>query len=254
MTLRSDQAAGLRRLFGERQLALWPVVAPAALPGSDALLDALIGALLERGLRLLVVDASARAQAPHERARIDLAAGIEQLGADVRWLEARGLVARHLDTHGRAGALREALCEVASGSDVLLVHAPVADLARLLPGAQCLRPLLLTDLQAEGLTAAYGAMKWLHERAGCGAFSALLAAPPGLTQTRRVAQRLADTGERFLGVALADWAAVDVRAGPTRAAGTALRRLVRDALEPEGLGGRTHNALHRQHPGRAALF
>ena len=96
-----DQAEGLRRLFcteaPRNPPRLVPVVAPAEpLGAGDYLLDQLVGAYLERGLKVLVVDAGPRAQPAPDLARVDLAACVQRLSADVRWLDAKGLVAHHL--------------------------------------------------------------------------------------------------------------------------------------------------------------
>jgi len=230
-----DQAEGLRRMFGAAagggtRATLVPVVAPVALPAGDYLLDQLVGAYLERGLKVLVVDASPRAQPAPELARVDLAACVQRLSSEVRWLEARGLVAHHLDARGQATALREHLADAAPDADVVLLHAPVAELARVLPGAAHCRPVLLADLEQASITAAYAAMKWLHQRAGLSVFSLLLAGHPQLALTQRVMRQLADTAERFLGVALAESVAVEVRTGLRADVAPALRRLARDSL------------------------
>ncbi len=229
-----DQAEGLRRLFGARtgggRAVLVPVVAPAQLAAGDALLDQLVGAYLERGLKVLVVDASPRAQPAPELARVDLAACVQRLSSEVRWLEARGLVAHHLDARGQATALREHLADAAPDADVILLHAPVAELARVLPGAPQCRPVLLADLEQTSITAAYAAMKWLHQRADQAVFNLVVAGHPKLALTQRVMRQLADTAERFLGVVLAESVAVDLRPGLRADVAPGLRRLARDSL------------------------
>jgi hypothetical protein len=229
-----DQAEGLRRLFGSRpsggHATLVPVVAPAQLADGDYLLDQLVGAYLERGLRVLVVDASPRAQPAPELARVDLASCVQPLSKDVRWLEARGLVAHYLDARGQATVLRERLADAAPDADVILLHAPVAELARVLPGAPHCRPVLLADLEQASITAAYAAMKWLHQRADQAVFTLLLAGHPKLAMSQRVMRQLADTAERFLGVVLAESVAVEVRPGLRSAVSPDLRRLARDSL------------------------
>jgi hypothetical protein len=74
-----DQAAGLRALFNPRLGQLVPVVDNPLVAGSEGLLDALVGAYLERGLQVLVVDAGLRARALADLAQINLAACIETL-------------------------------------------------------------------------------------------------------------------------------------------------------------------------------
>lgn len=228
-----DQADGLRRLFRPHRAVLLPVLAQSGIEHSEGLIDQLVGAYLERGLKVLVVDAGAQARAASELARVNLAACIEALSADVGYIEARGLVGHYLDAQGSAARLVPALRAAAPQTDVILLHAPVAELARVLSGSEPCRPLLLCDLQQPHLTAAYAAMKWLQQRAGCQVFGLLLAANPRLALSQRVAAQLADTAERFLGAALPSWAAVDPQTGLRGAPSAELRRLARDSL----LGG-----------------
>jgi hypothetical protein len=227
-----DQAAGLRALFTPRLGQLVPVVDNPLVAGSEGLLDALVGAYLERGLQVLVVDAGLRARALADLAQINLAACIETLSPQVMWLDARGLVAHHLDARGSAAELLPALQDAAPQADVILLRAPVAELARVLapPLRQSTRPVLLTDLAPENLRAAYAAMKWLRERAGSVVFGLLVAGSPQLKLTQRIATQLADCAERFLGAALPAWAGIT----PGRELGNPLRRLARDCLLCEG--------------------
>lgn len=225
-----DQAAGLRALFAPRpQARLVPLVDAPGVEQADALIDRLVAAYLERGLRVLVVDAGQRAPQASELARVNLAACIQALGPQVGWLDARGLIGQHLDHRGSAAGLVQRLRDAEPAAEVLLLRAPVAELARVLSspeGAAC-RPLLVTDLQQQGLTAAYAATKWLRERADCRVFGLLVAGHPQLKLTQRVARQLADTAERFLGAALPCWAGLAPQAGPD----AALRRLAHDSLQ-----------------------
>jgi hypothetical protein len=236
-----DQAEGLRRLFGaeapRHPPRLVPVVAPVEpLAAGDYLLDQLVGAYLERGLKVLVVDAGPRAQPAPDLARVDLAACVQRLSADVRWLDAKGLVAHHLDARGQASSLRERLVDAAPEADVIVLHAPVAEMARVLPGAPTCRPVLLADLAPSSITAAYAAMKWLHQRADVSVFSVLVGAHPKVALTQRVMRQLADTAERFLGVAVADTVAIEPKSGLRSEVAPALRRMARDSLRPLSAG------------------
>lgn len=235
-----DQADGLRRLFAPHAGVLVPVLSQPGIEASDLLIDTLVGAYLERGLQVLVVDAGAAARAAPELARINLAACLETLSDDVSMLEARGLVGHYLDAQGSAARLPDALRQAAPHADVILLHAPVAELARVLVGQPACRPILMADLKPEHLTAAYGAMKWLQQRAGCQVFGLLLAGHPKLALTQRIAAQLADCAERFLGAALPVWAALDPLAGLRAAPSAELRRLARDSLLGEGLESRHH--------------
>lgn len=229
----TDQAAGLRRLFQAAEGGLVPVVAPSTWEGAEALLDALVGAYLERGLQVLVVDASPAAKPASELVRVRLEACIEPLSADVSYLEARGLIGHFLDVTGAATALLPALRQACPQADVILLFAPAAELARVLTGGQLCRPIVLVDLQPEHLTDAYAAMKCLHQRAGCRVFGFLVAGPSRLTLVRRMAEQLTHCAERFLGAAVPVWAAVDPKQGVNALLSAELRRLARDSLPIE---------------------
>jgi flagellar biosynthesis protein FlhG len=203
-----DQAAGLRALFARPASRVVPVIDNPAIAEADSLLDALVGAYLERGLRVLVVDAGARAPLYNELALLNLSACVERLSDQVSWLDARGLVAHHLDTRGSASGLLRRLRDAAPGVDLMLVRASAAELARVLAGESDLRPVLLADGQQQSLTSAYAGMKWLVERLGCQVFELLIAGQPEAQLTQRIARQLGETAERFLGVALGGWAAL----------------------------------------------
>lgn len=225
-----DQAAGLRALFQRREPVLVPVLDNPSVEGIDTLLDALVGAYIERGLQVLVVDAGARAQPAGDLALVNLAACIETLSPQVGWLDARGLAAHFLDARGSAAQLLQRLREASPQAEVIVLRAGAAELARILASPHPLpaRPVLLTDLQQQNLTAAYAGMKWLAERAGSKVFHLLIAGQPEARLTQRIARQLADTAERFLGVALAGWAGLPP--GHSPAPTLALRRLAHDGL------------------------
>jgi flagellar biosynthesis protein FlhG len=241
-----DQAAGLRALFRPRQPQWVPVLDSPQCEGAEVVLDALVGAYLERGLNVLVVDAGARARTVSELALLNLAACIEPLSAKVSWLEARGLISHHLDHRGSAARLLPLLAAAAPQADVILLRAGVAEMARVLapPQAQQTRPVLVTDLQQHNLTAAYSAMKWLRERTSTVVFGLVVAGHPDLALTQRIARQLADCAERFLGAALPNWAALEPgRPKPS----PALRRLARDCLQPDaGLELEAGNLPHQE--------
>lgn len=234
-----DQATGLRAMFARPRAQLVPVLDNPAVQGGEGLLDELVGAYLERGLKVLVVDAGVRAEPVSPLAQLNLAACIEPLSEQVGWLNARGLVSHHLDNRGSAAQLSDRLMDAAPDVDVLLFRAPVAELARVLapPQRQSTRPVLVTDLQPDNLRVAYAAMKWLRERAGNVVFGLLIAGDPALPLTSRIATQLADCAERFLGAALPAWAAVapDRMERVRRTPSPELRRLSRDCLLCEGI-------------------
>jgi hypothetical protein len=163
---------------------------------------------------------------------VDIASCIDTLSPQVSWLDAKGLIAHHLDSRGSATRFVQRLLEAATAYDVVLLRAGVAELARALatPAIQSTRPVLVTDLQSPNFTAAYAAMKWLRERSNTMVFGLLVSGPATSRLTQRMAHQLADCAERFLGAALPAWAAVHGNAQPT----PALRRLARDALMCEG--------------------
>ena len=76
---RNDQAAGLRRMFAGASPCFVPVVSNPHLGCGGVLLERLSTALVERGARVLVVDAAERAAAAGEMALIDLAQCVERL-------------------------------------------------------------------------------------------------------------------------------------------------------------------------------
>jgi hypothetical protein len=248
-----DQAAGLRALFKPRQPQWVPVLDNPHCEGAEAVLDALVGAYLERGLNVLVVDAGAHARAVSELALINLAACVEPMSDKVAWLEARGLVSHYLDHRGSAARLLPKLAAAAPQAEVILLRAGVAEMARLLsaPQAQLTRPVLVTDLQQQNLTTAYSAMKWLRERTPTVVFGLVVAGHPDLALTQRIARQLADCAERFLSAALPTWAALEPgRPKPS----PQLRRLARDCLQPDAGSDTDDVAMPRQQEFRRSEF
>ena len=100
----SDQADGLRRLFGAQRPRFVAVVANAALAFSGLVLERLASACSAAGRHTLVVDAAANAPPPHELAAVDLAAGIDHLAPGLDYLAARGLPLRHVNTRGSSAS------------------------------------------------------------------------------------------------------------------------------------------------------
>lgn len=232
----ADQADGLRRLFTSHTMRCIPVVSNPQLAFGGVLIERLCSGYAELGLRTLVVDAGERARAPRELARFDLAEGIEPLGPQVGYLAARGLALRYVDAGGSTAAFLDALGEAAPDTDVLLVHAGAAELARLFArrvqelGAHALRPIVLCDEQTDGITHAYGAIKLLAQRAGLKAHDLLISAAADSPRAARVAERVAQCADGFLGVALHDWVVVDPTESATAPVSPALQQLVREQL------------------------
>lgn len=225
----ADQADGLRRLFGARRPRFVPVVANADLAFSGLVLERLASACCLPQRHVLVVDASATGQAPHELALLDLAAGIESLAPGLDFLAARGLPMRHVDSHGSCARFLQAVATAAPQADVVIVHAEPSDLGRLFTG-RSVRPLLLAGDHPASVTNAYAGLKLLSQRHHLMAFDLLLAAPLHSPRLHRIAQKMAETADRFVGAALHDWAQVD----PAAPAGSsALARLVHGLLHLE---------------------
>ncbi|MFN0186341.1 MAG: MinD/ParA family protein [Aquabacterium sp.] len=203
-----DQAAGLRQIFAAQRTRFVALAANPCVVHAGAVLERLTAAWSGQGLTTLVVDAAATARAPGALAEVDLGACIEALSPAVSYLAARDAPMRWLDARGSTAAFLGAVADAAPQADVVLVHAEAADLARLFVG-RAPRPLLMAADQPESLTRAYAALKWLALRLHAPAFDLLIAAGPDNPRTPRIADSLADTADRFLGVALHDWALVD---------------------------------------------
>lgn len=231
-----DQADGLRKLFTGHTLRCIPVVSNPAIAFGGALLERLCTAYAEMGLSTLVVDAGERARAPRELAGFDLAEGIERLSPRTSFLAARGLPLRFVDANGSTASFLDALVEAAPDTDVLLVHASAADLARLFARrvleqqAHALRPIVLCDTQADAVTHAYAAMKLLSQRAGLRAYDLLLSALPDAPRSSFIAESIGRCADSFLGAAVHDCVAVDPAEAATDAPSTALVTLAREQL------------------------
>lgn len=233
-----DQADGLRALFcggARRVLAL--VQNPFVAFGGVAM-ERIATALGERGLRTLVVDAADTASTPHELAGVDLGACIEPLSAQVSYLAARGLPPRWIDSRGSTRGFVAALQRAAPHADVVLLHAGAADLRRAFVGDP-ICPLVLVGAHPDSLTHAYAAVKLLAQRADIAAFDLMVITPsirPGVPAlAERLARRLADCSERFLGVEVRSWAEVDPAADPDEPTSSALDALLCRQLHPHEL-------------------
>lgn len=253
-----DQAASLRRLFARREardVVFIPVVANPHVAAGGALLERLCTALSERGLTTLVVDAAETASEPHELAHVDLAACIEPLAADVRFLAARGLALSAVDALGSARPFLRRLVEAAPDADAIVLHAGAADMCRLFgrshralaahavddalrPGGDdeervpC--PLVMADDSMASVTHAYASMKLLARRAGLSVTDLLLACDPAAPRTARIACQLAACAEGFVGAASRRSACVDPSGDPHLPPAEDLRRLLDAQL---GSGG-----------------
>jgi len=204
----ADQADGLRRMFAGAQAALVPLVANPHVARHGALLARLAGAFAEQGLNTLVVDAADTAPEPGELAFIDLAGCVETLGPSLAYLAARDLPMKHVDTHGSCAAFIPQMMGLVPGIDVLVMHAEARVLARMLGGRE-LRPLVLCSAERGALTHAYASVKLMQQRLGLTSFDLLQPQLRRGPRPQQIADRLADTADRFIGLALRDWAAID---------------------------------------------
>lgn len=233
-----DQAEGLRQLFSGRAGRTRRVVALAANPHvafGAAVLDRVAATLSCLGRQVLVVDAALSAPAPHELARIDLAAGIEPMMPGVAYLPARGLPLQYVDTRGTAARFVEALFEAVPSADVVLLHAEAAELARLLARTAA-RPLLMAADHPESLKHAYASCKLLMQRTRLATYDLLLAASARSPRILSIVASLRGCADSFLGALLHDWALIDP-ALPAPLAQESLRRELAEAAGPASADG-----------------
>lgn len=224
-----DQAEGLRQLFAGRAGHARQVIALAANPHvscSALVLDHVASTLSCLGRQVLVVDAAASAPAPHELARLDLAAGIEPMMPGVAYLPARGLPLQYVDTRGSAARFVQALLDTVPSADVVLLHAEAAELVRLL-GGRAARPLLLAADHPESLKHAYASCKLLLQRTRLATFDLLLAASARSPRILSIVASLRGCADSFLGALVNGWALVDP-AGSLAATGAVARNEPRD--------------------------
>ncbi|MCC6249814.1 MAG: flagellar biosynthesis protein [Rubrivivax sp.] len=206
-----DQAEGLRQLFSRRGRGGRRVIALAAnghVAHNAVVLDRVASTLSVLGRQVLVVDAALSAPAPHELARIELAAGLEPMMPGVAYLPARGLPLQYVDTRGSAARFIEALFDAVPSADVVLLHAEAADLARLLVRTEA-RPLLMAADHPESLKHAYASCKLLTQRTRLATYDLLLAASARSPRISSIVASLRGCADSFLGALVHDWALVD---------------------------------------------
>jgi len=236
-----DQAQGLRRMFAGTRQRVLPLAANPHVAFSGVVLDQVTAALVNRGHKVLVVDAADRSPAPPEMALIDLAGCIEKLSPQVGYLAARGLPLAHVDTRGSATGFVDALLQAAPDADVVLVHANATDLARMFV-RRAARPMLMGADHAESIKHAYAACKLLAQRCRLMTFDLLLAAEPRSRRVPSIVSSMASCADGFVGAVLHDWAVIDPASTPADAPDAALERLLAaqlalqdEALPPAGV-------------------
>ena len=220
-----DQAHGLRQLFAGAALRFVPLVHNPQVPGAGAVMERFCAAFAEQGLHTLVVDAADTASPPHELATVDLPACVERLSPQVSYLAARGLPMHYLDSRATLTGFLTALRSAAPRADVVLLHANALDLRRMFAG-RTPSPVLLAGNRPDSLTHAYSSMKQLSQRLGALAYDLVVAGDVSPRRAQRMADRLTECGDHFLGAALRSLAVVDPQAAPSVPLPADLTRLV----------------------------
>ena len=225
-----DQAHGLRQLFAGHQAIIVPLVHNPHVAGVGAVMERVCAAFAEQGLRTLVVDAADSASPPHELASVDLAACVEPLSAQVSYLAARGLPVQFLDSRASMVGFLDALPAAARQVDVVLLHAGALDLRRMFVG-RTPRPLLLAGNRPDSLTHAYTSMKLLSQRLGALGYDLVIAGDVAPRRARKMADRLTECADHFLGAALRQVAVLDPLLPPNTPLPLALLRLTASHVE-----------------------
>ena len=208
-----DQAHGLRQLFAGSEARFVPLVHNAHVPGAGVVMERFCAAFADQGLRTLVVDAADTATSPNELATVDLASCIERLSPQVSYLAARGLPLHFLDSRASLAGFLEALRAVAIQADVVLLHANALDLRRMFVG-RTPRPVLLAGNRPDSLTHAYTSMKLLSQRLGALGYDLVIAGDVAPRRARKMADRLTECADHFLGAALRQVAVLDPQVPP----------------------------------------
>lgn len=222
-----DQADGLRRLFARASLRFVPLLSNPHVAFGGVLIERVATALAAFDRHTLVVDASETSGAPNDLAAIDLGACVERLSDDLSYLAARGLPIRHVDARGSTHAFLHAAADAAPEADLVLVHAPAPELARLFGRrAEAACPLLLADDRPASVTHAYAGMKLLAQRAGLVVFDLLLGAAPQSPRAPRIAAQIGAVADQYTGAVLRRWAQVDPASEPADMPPEALLQLV----------------------------
>ena len=224
-----DQAHGLRQLFAGAAQRIVPLVHNPQVPGAGAVMERFCAAFAEQGLHTLVVDAADTASLPHELATVDLPACVERLSPQVSYLAARGLPMHYLDSRATLAGFLAALRSAAPQADVVLLHAGALDLRRMFAG-RTPSPVLLAGNRPDSLTHAYTSMKLLSQRLGALAYDLVVAGDVAPRRARRMADRLTECGDHFLGAALRNLAVIDPQASAQSPLGADLGQLAAGQL------------------------
>lgn len=250
--VQADQAAGLRRLFPSSRRRFLTLVSNPHARMAGVAVERLTAALSLLGLRTLLVDGGEQSPPPPEASALELAPCIETLTPRVSYLAARGLARRYVDTYGSAARLLDELVRAAPSSDVVLVHAPAVELARLFT-RRAARPMVIAADHPESVKHAYAALKLLSRRTGWMSFDLLLLAASGSMRAPRIADSLSGCADRFIGAVLHDWTTIDPQSPATEPPHADLLRLVVSQLEvddaaPPAAWSRSGGAPHAAAP------
>lgn len=255
-----DQAHGLRQLFSGHRVRFVPVVSNPHIGFGGLILERLCSAFGSHGARTLVVDAGERAAKADAAVLVDLAGAIEHLSPQVAYLSARGLAARCIDAEGFTSALLDMIVDATGEFDVVLVHAPAADLCRLFsrhdPRHAAQRegvPLLLCDDRPTSVTHAYGALKLLAQRAALLVHDMLLGAMAASPRATRIADQLASCAELYLHATVRQALRIDPMAQANEPAPPELRRWAQQWLNNPGVTAAARPLLGRSAGASAVL-
>lgn len=206
---RTDQAAGLRRLFsGGAHQRFVAVASNPHVACAGVLLERLTAAFAAQACHTLVIDASESAPVPSAAVLEDPALGLEPLGERLSCVAARGLPQGLREVPGGAALWLQRLAAAAPQCDVLLVHAPATDLSRFFDG-RALHPLLLAAEGDDGLTHALASLRLLAARHRCTQFDLLLGLPMTSPQAARAVRHLGGWARSRLNLGLRHGVAVD---------------------------------------------
>ena len=217
-----DQAHGLRQLSAGGLFAgghaggglhFVPLVHNPQVTDAGAVMERLCAAFAAQGHHTLVVDAADSASRPHELARVDLSACVEALSPQVCYLAARGLPMHYLDCHASLSGFLQALRTAAPHASVVLLHASALDLRRMFTD-QSPSPVLLAGNRPDSMTHAYTSMKLLSQRLGALAYDLVVVGDVATRRASRMAERLSECADHFLGAALRHVAVLDPLASP----------------------------------------
>lgn len=228
--VQADQAAGLRRLFPSSRRRFLALVSNPYARTAGVAVERLTAALSLLGLRTLLVDGAENSPLPPEASALELAPCIETLTPRVSYLAARGLARRYVDTYGSAARLLDELVRAAPANDVVLLHAPAVELARMFTRRSA-RPMVLAADHPESVKHAYAALKLLSRRTGWMSFDLLLLSGVQVPRSSRIADSLASCAEQFISAALHDWTTLDPKGHAAEPPSPELMRLVVAQLE-----------------------